>query len=166
VRGLELAQWGWEAQGYGRSQPAAEAGGPRSESLDDGGDSRRHGAAILIGEFHFGVPGRGLAAGLVQVREQAERGVAYRYYPEQAAAFPAFIGSSWSQWIDQPCTGRMVGENYNIGLVDVSNRPYLELIEAMRNTHRRIHDVHNGTIASFDTKPRARRPPAANPLKR
>ncbi len=113
------------------------------------------GRPILIGEFHFGVPGRGLAAGLVQVRNQAERGVAYRYYVEQAAAFPAFIGSSWFQWLDQPCTGRMDGENYNIGLLDVTDQPYPELIEAMRATHRRIQGVHNGTIAPFDTKPRA-----------
>ena len=34
------------------------------------------------------MPGRGLAAGLVQVRDLAERGVAYQYYVEQAAAFP------------------------------------------------------------------------------
>ena len=112
------------------------------------------GRPIIVGEFHFGVPGRGLAPGLVQVRDQAERGVAYRYYVEQAAAFPAFIGTSWFQWVDQPCTGRMDGENYNIGLVDVTDRPYTELIEAMRATHRRLQAVHAGTTAPFDTKPR------------
>lgn len=110
------------------------------------------GRPILVGEFHFGVPGRGLAAGLVQVRNQSERGTAYRYYVEQAASFPAFIGSSWFQWIDQPCTGRMDGENYNIGLVDVTDRPYEELIAAMRITHRRLQHVHAGTIPPFDQK--------------
>jgi hypothetical protein len=109
------------------------------------------GRPIIVGEFHFGVPGRGLAPGLVQVRDQAERGVAYRYYVEQAAAFPAFIGSSWFQWIDQPNTGRMDGENYNIGLVDVTDRPYTELIEAMKATHRRLQAVHSGKAAPFDT---------------
>ncbi len=113
------------------------------------------GRPIIVGEFHFGVPGRGLAPGLVQVRDQAERGVAYRYYVEQAASFPAFIGSSWFQWVDQPSTGRMDGENYNIGLVDVTDRPYRELIEAMRTTHRRLQAVHAGTAAPFDVKPRA-----------
>jgi hypothetical protein len=113
------------------------------------------GRPIIVGEFHFGVPGRGLAPGLVQVRDQAERGVAYRYYVEQAAAFPAFIGSSWFQWVDQPSTGRMDGENYNIGLVDVTDRPYAELIEAMKATHRRLLGVHSGKVAPFDQKPRA-----------
>lgn len=113
------------------------------------------GRPIIVGEFHFGVPGRGLAAGLVQVRDQEERGVAYRYYVEQAAAFPAFIGSSWFQWVDQPSTGRNDGENYNIGLVDVTDRPYRELIEAMKTTHRRLQAVHAGKTAPFDLEPRA-----------
>jgi hypothetical protein len=110
------------------------------------------GRPIIIGEFHFGVPGRGLAAGLVQVRDQAERGIAYRHYVEQAAAFPAVIGTSWFQWIDQPCTGRMDGENYNIGIVDVTDRPYPDLVEAMRTTHRRIQAVHAGTEPPFAAK--------------
>ncbi|MCC7236447.1 MAG: hypothetical protein IT163_14135 [Bryobacterales bacterium] len=109
---------------------------------------------IIIGEFHFGVPGRGLAPGLVQVRDQAERGNAYRYYVEQAAAHPAFIGTSWFQWVDQPSTGRMDGENYNIGLVDVTDRPYPELVKAMRTTHGRLQAVHSGKTLPFDQKPR------------
>jgi hypothetical protein len=113
------------------------------------------GRPIIVGEFHFGVPGRGMAPGLVQVRDQAERGVAYQYYVEQAAAFPAFIGSSWFQWVDQPVTGRMDGENYNIGLVDVTDRPYGDLIDAMKKTHRRLQAVHAGTIPPCDVKPRA-----------
>lgn len=113
------------------------------------------GRPIIVGEFHFGVPGRGLAAGLVQVRDQAERGTAYRYYVEQAASFPAFIGSSWFQWVDQPVTGRNDGENYNIGLVDGTDRPYKELIEAMKTTHRRLQAVHAGKLPPFDVSPRA-----------
>ncbi|MCW5964996.1 MAG: hypothetical protein KIT83_13230 [Bryobacterales bacterium] len=112
------------------------------------------GRPIIVGEFHFGVPGRGLAPGLVQVRDQAERGIAYRYYVEQAASFPAFIGASWFQWIDQPSTGRMDGENYNIGLVDVTDRPYSELIEAVKTTHRRLYEVHAGKTPPFNQKPR------------
>jgi hypothetical protein len=112
------------------------------------------GRPIIVGEFHFGVPERGLAAGLVQVRDQAERGLAYRYYVEQAAAHPAFIGSSWFQWVDQPSLGRMDGENYNIGLVDVMDRPYPEMIEAMKTTHKRLQAVHSGKLAPYDVKPR------------
>jgi hypothetical protein len=99
---------------------------------------------VLIGEFHFGTPGRGLAAGLLQTKNQEERGAAYRYYVENAAANPALIGVHWFEWIDEPNTGRMDGENYNIGMVDVTDRPYAELVEAMKATHQRLLAVHSG----------------------
>ncbi|MFC2125233.1 hypothetical protein ACFLU5_10510 [Bacteroidota bacterium] len=102
------------------------------------------GRPVLIGEFHFGAPGNGLGAGLVQVRDQKERGVAYRYYVEQAAALPSFLGAHWFQWIDQPVTGRMDGENYNIGLIDVSDRPYWDFIEGVKTAHMNLFDVHMG----------------------
>lgn len=110
------------------------------------------GRPILIGEFHNGTPGRGLAAGLVQVSNLKERGVAYRYYVEQAASFPAFVGASWFTWSDEPVLGRMDGENYNIGLVDVMDRPYRDLIDAMKETHRRLFAVHSGKEAPFRRK--------------
>lgn len=107
------------------------------------------GKPVLIGEFHFGVPERGLAASLVQVRNQAERGVAYRYYVEQAFALPGVIGAHWFQWADQPPTGRSDGENYNIGLVDVTDRPYSDLIQALKATHARLRQVHAGEVEPF-----------------
>ena len=113
------------------------------------------GRPIMVGEFHIGTPGRGLAAGLVQAANQQERGVAYRYYVEQAAAFPAFIGASWFTWADESVTGRMDGENYNIGLVDVTDRPYRELVEAMKTTHRRLYAVHSGKEPPFSQKAKA-----------
>jgi len=104
------------------------------------------GLPIIIGEFHFGTPGRGLAPGLAQTRNQEERGVAYRYYVENAAACPALIGTHWFQWVDQPSTGRNDGENYNIGFVDVTDRPYTELVDAAKETFKRLLDIHSGKI--------------------
>jgi hypothetical protein len=46
--------------------------------------------------------------------------------------------------MDQPATGRNDGENYNIGFVDVTDRPYTELITAAKETFRRILSVHSG----------------------
>jgi hypothetical protein len=37
----------------------------------------------------------------------------------------------------------------------VTDRPYKEVIEAMKTTHRRLQAVHAGETAPFDTKPRA-----------
>jgi hypothetical protein len=105
------------------------------------------GKPVLIGEFHFGTPGRGMAASLVQVRDAAERGKAYRFYVENAFAMPEMIGTHYFQWADQPSTGRFDGENYNIGLVDVTDRPYADLVAALRETHRRVMRVHRGELA-------------------
>jgi len=113
------------------------------------------GKPILIGEFHFGTPGRGMAAGLVQCANQEERGVAYRYYIENAAANPALIGAHWFEWLDEPNTGRNDGENYNIGFVDVTDRPYAELIEAAKLTHARLLDVHSGKVPPVTRRAKA-----------
>ena len=110
------------------------------------------GLPIIIGEFHFGTPARGLAPGLAQVKNQEERGVAYRYYVENAAAHPALIGTHWFQWIDQPSTGRFDGENYNIGLLDVTDRPYPAMVNASRETFNRLSDVHSGKVAPVTRK--------------
>jgi hypothetical protein len=104
------------------------------------------GLPIIIGEFHFGTPGRGLAPGLALTRNQEERGVAYSYYVENGASHPALIGTHWFIWVDQPSTGRGDGENYNIGFVDVTDRPYNELVKATDETFKRLFDVHSGKV--------------------
>ena len=86
---------------------------------------------------------------------QAERGVAYSYYVEHAAEHPAIVGTHWYQWIDQPATGRRDGENYNIGWIDVTDRPYPELVAAAKATHAKLDDIHSGKVAATTRKPRA-----------
>jgi hypothetical protein len=113
------------------------------------------GKPVLIGEFHFGAPGRGMAASLVQVRDQAERGKAYRYYVENAFAMPEMVGTHYFQWADQPSTGRFDGENYNIGLVDVTDHPYPDLVQALRETHRRVLRLHSGELEPVRERPAA-----------
>lgn len=110
---------------------------------------------ILIGEFHIGVPANGLGAGLVQAMNQTERGVGYRYYMEQAASLDAFLGAHWFTWKDEPVLGRGDGENYNIGMVDVTDRPYKELVNAVKITNKRLFEVHNGTLVPFNQRPKA-----------
>ncbi len=116
---------------------------------------RLTGRPILIGEFHIGVPENGLGAGLVQAMNQTERGTSYRYYVEQGLSLPYALGTHWFQWTDEPITGRMDGENYNIGLIDATGRAYPELVEAAKATHKRLHDVHAGKVPPFSQRPKA-----------
>jgi hypothetical protein len=106
---------------------------------------RRTGKPVIIGEFHHGAVDRGLpSTGIRGVASQEERGVAYRYYVEQGAALPGLVGIHYFQLNDQPVLGRFDGENYNIGLVDICNRPYREITEAATETNRRIYEVVSG----------------------
>ncbi len=112
------------------------------------------GLPMIIGEYHFGTVDRGMAQSLWQVDSQEERGTAYRYYTEKAYAHPGLIGTAYFQWADQDLTGRGYdGENYNCGLVDVTDRPYPYQVEAMSVTAKRLFDVHSGNIEPFDRPP-------------
>ncbi len=109
---------------------------------------------MIIGEYHFGTVDRGMAQSLWQVDSQQERGVAYRYYTEQGYSHPGLIGTAYFQWCDQDLTGRRNdGENYNCGLVDVTDRPYKHQVEAMVETAKHLYEVHAGTSEPFSQKP-------------
>lgn len=108
---------------------------------------------MIIGEYHFGTVDRGMAQSLWQVNSQAERGVAYRYYTEKAYSHPGLIGTGFFQWCDQDMTGRGDGENYNCGLIDVTDRPYKEQVEAVMETSKYLYDIHNGTRTPSDQAP-------------
>ena len=100
---------------------------------------------ILIGEFHFGVPGNGLNGGLQPVKNQQARADAYKHYVETAFSHPNVVSTFWYRWRDQPNTGRSDGENYNIGFVNVLGLQYDEIVNAAVKTHKHIFDTHRGT---------------------
>jgi len=113
--------------------------------------TRRSGKPVIIGEFHFGAVDRGLpATGIQGAESQAARGDAYRYYVEQTVALPEIIGVHYFQWLDQPVTGRFDGEDYNIGFLDICNKPYEELVKAAKETHERMYQVAGGKEKPFD----------------
>jgi hypothetical protein len=111
---------------------------------------------VVIGEFHFGAAERGYAPSLVMVKDQTERGAAYQYYVERAAAQPEIIGTHYFQLCDQPVTGRFDGENYNLGFVNQVDLPYPEIVSFARETHRRMYRVHSGSVAPSDRMAKVR----------
>jgi hypothetical protein len=109
---------------------------------------------IMIGEWHFGALDVGLpASGIGHVPTQADRGKAFRVYLEDAAAKPWCVGVHYFTLYDQSAIGRFDGENYNIGFVDVCNRPYDPLADAARASHERLYQVATGQIAPYDDEP-------------
>ena len=102
------------------------------------------GLPMIIGEFHFGTTDRALGESLVRVNSQEERGIAFRNYSDAAFSHPALIGLSWFQWNDQEMFGRGDGENYNIGLVDITDRPYPHLVNAIKAVSNNCYEIHRG----------------------
>lgn len=101
-----------------------------------------HDVPMMIGEFHFGALDRGMFhGGLVPVESQEARAAAYRRYWESLVDCSVFVGAHWFQYVDEPITGRMFdGENYNIGLVDVTDTPYVELTSTARSVHQTLYE--------------------------
>ena len=96
----------------------------------------------LIGEFHFGALDRGMFhGGLVPVKSQQERGENYVAYVKSVLRLKAFVGCHWFQYADEALTGRFDGENYNIGLVTVTDLPYPELTGAATRINKRVYEI-------------------------
>jgi hypothetical protein len=109
---------------------------------------------VMVGEWHFGALDVGLpGSGIGRVRTQEDRGKAYRVYLEDAAARPWCVGVHYFILYDQSALGRFDGECYNIGFLDVCNRPYEPLVAAARASHERMYDVATGAEAPYADAP-------------
>jgi hypothetical protein len=87
------------------------------------------------------------------VATQKERGAAYRYFVEQAAAIPQLIGVHYFQWNDQPVLGRFDGENYQIGAADVCNSLYGPFMQGAEQAHKQMYKVRAGTAEPYRELP-------------
>ncbi|MCC6485655.1 MAG: hypothetical protein IT209_12480 [Armatimonadetes bacterium] len=116
----------------------------RDINCDDWTGRNDLGKPLMIGEFHFGALDHGMFhAGLVYTANQKERAAAFKSYVREVAECPSFVGCHWFAYVDQPLTGRVIdGENYNIGMVDVTDTPYPELTAAAREINARVYRLH------------------------
>jgi len=109
---------------------------------------------VMVGEWHFGALDAGLpASGIGHVKTQDDRARAYRVYLEDAARKPWCVGVHYFILYDQSALGRFDGECYNIGFLDVCNRPYESLCRAARASHERLYDLAIGKLQPFDDAP-------------
>ena len=86
------------------------------------------------------------------VETQAERGAAYASLVSDMATIPYVIGSHWFEFADESPQGRFDGENSNYGMVDMHNKPYADLLSAMKATNARVHDLHAKTTRKMPTE--------------
>ncbi len=109
---------------------------------------------VMIGEYHFGALDRGpTATGLRAVTSQDERGKAFRYYNEAAAATEYCVGTHYFILNDQAALGRFDGENYQIGFTDVCHKPYGEMVRHVVDCNKVIYDVADGKKEKYNISP-------------
>ncbi|MDZ8117525.1 beta-galactosidase [Pontiella agarivorans] len=88
---------------------------------------------MIIGEYHFGSTERGhFHPGLREADTHAGRAGKFKDYMKSALDNPQMVGVHWFQYVDEHITGRADGENYNVGLVDICDTPYPEMVDALR----------------------------------
>lgn len=122
---------------------------------------------ILVGEFYMTATenrsgDNNSSSGFPVVPTQRERAVGFRNTLTAFATTPYVAGADWFQYSDEPGKGRGDGENYDMGLVDVEDRPYEEITAASAAADpTRLH----AQTASTRPDVRGGVPPApANPL--
>ncbi|MEM1107860.1 MAG: beta-agarase [Planctomycetota bacterium] len=96
---------------------------------------------IIIGEFGFGAnDAGGFASTNTKASNQAQRGEFYKAYVESALDNDQIVGVHWFQYIDQSSAGRPDQENFNVGMVTVTDHPHAELIEGIRDIGYRMYE--------------------------
>ncbi len=105
------------------------------------------GKPVLVSEWFFAArenrSGNLNNGHLMTVATQGERARGAAAAARHLAARPNVVGLHWFQYYDHPLGGRPVdGEDYDFGLVDVDDRPYAEVTEALAEANRALPAEH------------------------
>ncbi|MBL9205472.1 MAG: hypothetical protein JNN01_10335 [Opitutaceae bacterium] len=103
------------------------------------------GRPILIGEFHSPLASARQIPPPWQAFPEAEREKMVGEFVETWARQPWAVGCHWYQHADQPTTGRHTdGENQTVGMVDITDTPYVHLVRAFRRAGDLAYHWHAG----------------------
>ena len=103
-------------------------------------------APVLISEYFFAAAenrsGNVNNGHLMHVATQEERVRGAVAAMRNFASFPNVAAVHWFQYADEPSGGRSDGEDFNMGLVDIHNKPYARLTAAFAATNPGIAAIH------------------------
>jgi hypothetical protein len=104
------------------------------------------GKPVLVSEWFFAArhnrTGNRNNGHLMTVATQAQRARGGAAVVVNLARLPEIVGTHWFQYYDDPKGGRPDGEDYDFGLVDIDNRPYRRLTEALAAADRQAPAIH------------------------
>jgi hypothetical protein len=102
---------------------------------------------ILISEFFCAAvenrSGNKNTGHLLKVPTQSERAAVVQQALKNFAHCPHIIGTHWFQYYDEPTGGRWDGEDYNMGLVDIYDQAYEEVVASFQDTHALLPRLHS-----------------------
>ncbi len=108
---------------------------------------------VILSEFHYGEPTQGLTFAVRMAKDQTDKGELYRNYVEKAAASGMVIGTHWFEYLDQAGTGRWFqgynGEAGAIGLVDVTDRPYKDMLTSVMQANYSVYNLMDGNRPAY-----------------
>jgi hypothetical protein len=116
--------------------------------------SEESGQPVVISEYSFhsldGRSGnRNLSRFPAEVRDQEARAAGYRLMTQRLARVAYVIGADWFQWMDEPPAGRRGdAEDCNLGMVDIHDRPYEQLVTAVQETAPLLNPLHAGSATA------------------
>lgn len=112
----------------------------------DGLHQLSNGKPILVSEWFYAATenrtGNINNGHLMTVKTQNERASGAAQAIGDFARIPDLVGLHWFQYADHPKGGRDDGEDYNFGLVDIDNRPYEALTQAMSPALKSLPERH------------------------
>jgi hypothetical protein len=101
---------------------------------------------ILISEFFCAAmenrTGNRNAGHLLTVTTQAERAMVVQKALQNFARCPHIVGTHWFQYYDEPEGGRSDGEDFNMGLVDIYDQAYEEVVASFQHVNSLLPRLH------------------------
>lgn len=96
---------------------------------------------VMITEFHFGTLDRGVVGmSLSPVHGQAQRSRSFGAYVTAGVLHPNIVGTHWFAYSDQSTVGRP-NENYQIGLIDITDQPYPEMTAVSQAIANQMYEL-------------------------
>jgi hypothetical protein len=112
----------------------------------DGLEKLSGGKPVLVTEWFFAAnqnrTGNTNNGHLMTVETQDERAGGAAAAAENFAAIPEIVGTHWFQLYDHPKGGREDGEDYDFGLLDINDRPYERLTDALAVANNKTPQIH------------------------
>lgn len=99
--------------------------------------TERSGRPVLICDYQLGALDKGLpSGGPAATNNTADRAKTIRSVMEEAFYREEVVGFLHGSFYDRPVLGKMDGENYQVGLLDVCHKPYEAVWSEMKKANR------------------------------